>query len=95
MSDWTINGLSRLLSWQPAAAPAQSPAQPTEAANVDLSALTGGPVGHGSPAEQVFGCRCSTNPSGLSPAEIAAAQAQNLQGQPQGQGPSRLPGFLS
>ncbi|MBO9538975.1 hypothetical protein J7643_00100 [bacterium] len=28
-------------------------------------------------AAQVMGCNCSVNPSGLSPAEIAAAQAKN------------------
>lgn len=75
MSDWSTNGLGRLLNWGPAAP--QAPAAPAQQASVDLAALGVGPIGHGSPAEQVFGCRCSTNPSGLSPAEIAAAQAQN------------------
>lgn len=89
MSDWSTNGLGRLLGWQPA--PAAPAPQAAPLAYVDLNALGVGPIGHGSPAEQVFGCRCSTNPSGLSPAEIAAAQAQNLGGQ----GAGRLPGFLS
>ena len=88
MSDWSTNGLGRLLSWGPAAP--QAPAAPTQSASVDLAALGVGPIGHGSPAEQVFGCRCSTNPSGLSPAEIAAAQAQNVTGQGQGAMPSFL-----
>lgn len=92
MSDWSTNGLGRLLSWQPAPAPAQAaPArQDAPLGYVDLNAMGVGPIGHGSPAEQIFGCRCSTNPSGLSPAEIAAAQAQNLSGQGSGR-----PGFLS
>ena len=92
MSDWSINGLGRLLSWAPQQPPA-APAAPL--ANVDLNALGVGPIGHGSPAEQVFGCRCSTNPSGLSPAEVAAAQAQNLAAQGGAPGAGRLPGFLA
>ncbi len=88
MSDWSTNGLGRLLSWQPTQAP-QAPAAQAPGASIDLNALGVGPIGHGSPAEQVFGCRCSTNPSGLSPAEIAQAQSQNLASQ------ASRPGFLS
>ena len=80
MADWSIN-------WGgvfPAAPAAQTPAGPTQTASVDLGVLGGG---HGTPAHQVFGCNCSTNPSGLSPAEIATAQAENLRSQ-------GTPGFL-
>lgn len=78
MSNWSTNGLGRLLGWQPTPVAPAAPAAPAPGASIDLNALGVGPIGHGSAAEQVFGCRCSTNPSGLSPAEIAAAQAQNL-----------------
>jgi hypothetical protein len=94
MSDWSTNGLGRLLGWQaaPAAAPAAQAPAAAPLASVDLAALGVGPIGHGSPAEQVFGCRCSTNPSGLSPAEIAAAQAENMQASAPG---GSRPSFLS
>lgn len=81
MTDWNVN-FGRLLSWSAAntaatAAPAAPAAAPAPLATVDLAALGVGPIGHGSPAEAVFGCRCSTNPSGMSPEQIAAAQAEN------------------
>lgn len=41
---------------------------------VDLSLLG---ANNGQVANGVFGCRCSTNPSGLTPEQVAAAQREN------------------
>lgn len=43
-------------------------------ASIDLAAMN---PSNPATAAQVMGCNCSVNPSGLSPAEIAAAQAKN------------------
>lgn len=42
---------------------------------VDLSAMG---LGSLQANQAVMGCNCSVNPSGLSPAEVAAAQAENM-----------------
>lgn len=47
---------------------------------VDLSAMG---IGTLQANQAVMGCNCQVNPSGLSPAEIAAAQAANMKQQGQ------------
>lgn len=58
-----------------AASPAPSAGGGVTRTEVDLSTMALSTL----PGQQaVMGCNCQKNPSGLSPAEIAAAQAENM-----------------
>ena len=85
IGNWALPDFAALLNVSPAARPQGQ----TTSTPIDL-----GPIGHGGPAEAIFGCNCTKNPSGMSPAEVAAAQAEFARSQGASGSGGTVPSFL-